>query len=459
MKRQVMMALIISGAVAATGCGDDDSGNTGGSGGTAGTGGSGGVGASGGSGGSGGDGGVGGDPGTPALEPLAMVPRFAVVSSDFSETSIAVLDDDFGIINESWINSGTTFPGLVATLSGDVVLPTRQAGDGSFAIVDRLNTDVVSRFFVPSGNLDGQVRTQGPNADYSSNPHDFVFVDETSAWATRYEPNLDPDALPENAGTDLLEIDPSDMTLTGTRIDLSEFNTTAMVMGMEVDVFARPDRGVVIGSTLVVGLDRLSGAFDAAGPGMVAVVDLDDNTADSLLLGDGLANCGKVAPVPGSPNNVMVSCVGFSQPFGDEAQIRASSGVLLLEVDDDGATIETTWRPSDDMDSALAVENMVPVGDARVAAVDFGDFGTGAPDVLYLMDIGTGEQEVAYESTGAFQIGGSAYDPDTAALYVPDSGSSLVIEFEVEALEAIEVGELEIAPGIGFPPQAVYLLE
>ena len=420
------MAFVLSAVVAATGCSDDDG-------------------------------------GTPALEALDTTPRFAVVSSDFSETSIAVLDTDFGIINESWINSGTTFSGLIATLSGDVVLPTRQAGDGTLAIVDRLNTDVVSRFFVPSGNLNGQVRTQGPNADYSSNPHDFIFVDEASAWATRYEPNLDPDATPENAGTDLLEIDPSTMTLTGNRIDLSEFNTTATVMGdtgpVEVDVYARPDRGVVVGSILVVGLDRLSGAFDAAGPGIVAVVDLDDGSVEGLLLGEGLANCGNVVPVPGSPEKLMVSCVGFAQPFGDEPQVRASAGVILLDVDADGATINTTWRASDDENSAIAVENLVAIDEARVAAVDFGDFGAGTADGLYLMDIGTGEQELVYESTGAFEIGGSAYDPDTGALYVPDAGANEVVEFEVEALTAMEVGALQIAPDIGFPPQGVYLLD
>jgi len=100
--------------------------------------------------------GCGGEGGAPALDPLDATPRYAVVSSDFSSSSIAMLNEDFVVIEESWLNSGTTYPGLVATLSGDVVLPNRQAGDGTFAVIDRFLTDVVTRFFVPSGISTGR---------------------------------------------------------------------------------------------------------------------------------------------------------------------------------------------------------------------------------------------------------------------------------------------------------------
>ncbi|MFZ1866148.1 MAG: hypothetical protein WAU39_18140, partial [Polyangiales bacterium] len=159
-----------------------------------------------------GSGGTGGQPGTAALDPLDGIPRYAVVSSDPSSSSIAVLDESFAVLDESWVSSGTTYPGLVATLSADVVLPTRQAGDGTLTVIDRFFTDVITRFYVPSGNLNGQVRTQ-VDAGYSSNPQDFVFVSPQSAWATRNEPNLDPSALPQNRGNDLIEVNPTEMTL------------------------------------------------------------------------------------------------------------------------------------------------------------------------------------------------------------------------------------------------------
>lgn len=440
------------------GCGEQGDGGTGGTtgaGGTVGPGGNGGTGA------------TGGDPGTPALAPLSAAPRFAVVSSDYSETSIAVLDEGFAILDESWVNSGTTFPGLVATLSGDVVLPNRQAGDGTVTIVDRYLTDVVSRFFVPSGNVNGQVRTHGELADYSSNPHDLIFVDETSAWATRYEPNLDPSAAPENGGTDLVEIDPRTMTLTGRRIDLSTLNTTGTVETgsgpVEVPVYARPSRGVRVGSILVVGLARLAGAFDAAGPGMVAIVDLEDGSVKGLPLGGELADCENATPVPGAPTKVMVACLGFANPYGDETQRRASAGVVRVGVDAQGARVEATWRASDDPDAAIAVQGLVALDEARVVSVDFGAFVPGPdpdiPDALYVMDIEGGDQHLLHESPSAFEIGFSAYDPDTDRLYVPEAGANAVIEFTMREDGGTQVGSLPIAPSIGFPPRHVYRLD
>ena len=340
MERTKTIALVVGVAIAVTGCGDSDDSGTGGLAGSGGSAGAGGSAGTGGSAGGGGDGGAGGDPGTPALAPLSEVPRFAVVSTNFAESSVAVLDADFAIIDESWINSGTTFPEIVAALGGDVVLPTRQAGDGTLALVDRFQTDVVSRFYVPSGNLNGQVRAQEAGSDYSSNPHDFIFVDQSSGWATRYEPNLNPMADPVDRGTDIVEIDPTTMELTGDRVDLSIFDTTANVMDQEVTVHARPDRGVVVGSTMVIGLDRISAGFEVAGPGLVALVDTDDLSTDSLPLGDGLQSCGDLSPVPGSPSKVMVSCPGYAQPFLDPDQTRASSGILVLDVDEEGATID-----------------------------------------------------------------------------------------------------------------------
>ena len=410
-----------------------------------------------------GEGGSAGVLGTPALDPLDATPRYAVVSSDFSSSSIAMLDEDFGVIDESWINSGTTYAGLVATLSGDVVLPNRQAGDGTFAVIDRFSTDVVTRFFVPSGNLNGQLRTHGDIGEtgFSSNPQDVIFVDEDSAWVPRYESNLNPSASADNQGNDLVEINPSDMSATGARIDLSSLNTTATVMTqdgpVEVDVFARPSRGVLVGSTIVVGLDRISASFDAAGPGMVAFVDLEDESVGGLEL-TGLASCGNAVPVPGAPTKVVVACVGFAQPFGDEPQVRASSGIVLLDVGETEVTIDRIWRVSDHPEAAIAVNSVVAIDEQRVAGVATGDFVT-TVDTLYLMNLTTGAQELVRESTGSFVIGVSAYDSDSEMLYVPDTAQNAVLELAASEGGFIEVGSTDLAPGLGLPPTKVYLLD
>jgi hypothetical protein len=431
MERELHLTLLILIASAAFGCGDNSSSTSSG--------------------------------GTAALEALDTMPRYAVVSSDFSSSSIATLDEDFVVIDESWINSGTTYPGLVATLSGDVVLPNRQAADGTFAVIDRFLTDVVTRFFVPSGNLNGQVRTHGDvgESGFSSNPQDFIFASEDSAWAPRYESNLNPSAPPENQGNDLIEVNPNDMSVTGARIDLSSLDVTATAMtpdgAVEVDVFARPSRGVLVGSTIVVGLDRISANFDAAGSGMVALVDLEDESVAGMEL-PGLQSCGNVLPVPGVPSKVVVACVGFAVPFGDEPQVRASSGIALLDVNESGVTIERVWRVADHPSDAIAVNSVAVVDEQRVVGVATGDFET-TVDELYLIDLVTGSQELIHDSIGSFVIGLSAYDPDSEMLYVPDAAENAVLEFAVGEGSFVEVGSTEIAPSLSLPPTKVYLLD
>lgn len=423
MEREFANTLLICAALAAVGCGDSSS----------------------------------------ALDPLDAMPRYAVVSSDYSSSSIAMLDEDFEVIDESWLNSGTTYPGLVATLSGDVVLPNRQAGDETFAVIDRLFTDVVTRFFVPSGNLNGQARTHGEVGDtgFSSNPQDFIFVDADSAWAPRYNSNFNPAAPPENQGNDLFEINPTDMSATGARIDLSSLDTTATVMTddgpIEVDVFARPSRGVLVGSRIVVGLDRISGSFDAAGDGMVAIVDLEDESVQGLELA-GLKSCGNAVPVPGAPSKVVVACVGFAQPYGDEPQVRASSGIALLDVAGAQVTIERLWRVADHPGSAIAVNSVIAIDAERVVGVANPD-STRTLDVLYETDLTTGVQELVHESSGSFVIGLPAYDPDSEMLYVPDAAQNAVVEFASDDGSFVETGSTSIAPGLGLPPTKVYLLD
>lgn len=396
--------------------------------------------------------------GTPALAPLDATPVYAVVSSDFSSSSIAVLDEGFELIDESWLNSGTTYPGLVATLSGDVVLPTRQQGTGTFSVIDRFLTDVVTQFFVPSGNLRGQVRTLGETGDsgFSSNPQDIIFIDEDSAWIPRYEFNLDEDAPPENQGNDLVEINPSDWSATGMRIDLSVLNTMEMVDENTVETFARPGRGVLIGSTIVLGLDRISAAFDAAGPGAVALVDVEAESILTLEF-EGLKNCGRVVPIPGEPTKAAIACVGFSNPFGDAVQIRATSGIAVIDVQTGGAAVERVWRAADDEDSVVAVNALIALDAERVLAVANGNF-VDTTDTLYEIDLTSGSQSPIVNSTGSFTIGTSAYDADGGRLYTPDAAVNAVIELAEDAGGFTEVGSTEIAPSLGLPPTQVYLL-
>ena len=131
--------------------------------------------------------------------------------------------------------------------------------------------------------------------------------------------------------------------------------------------------------------------------------------------------------------------------------------MVLLDVGET-VTVETVWRTSSDEDSAIAVNQLIAIDETRVAGVAYGNF-VDATDVLYITDITNGDQELVHESLGSFEIGRSAWDPNTELLFVPDGIDNAVIEYALTEDGPAEVGSVEIAPQLGLPPRQVYLLD
>jgi hypothetical protein len=190
---------------------------------------------------------------------------------------------------------------------------------------------------------------------------------------------------------------------------------------------------------------------------MVAVVDLEDESVTGLEL-PGFKSCGNAAPVPGAPSKVVVACVGFAQPFGDEPQVRASSGIAILDVGESGVMIERVWRVADHPSEAIAINSVVALDERRVVGVATGDFAT-TVDELYLLDLATEVQDLIHASDGSFVIGLSAYDADSEMLYVPDVVANAVLELAADEDGFTETGSTEIAPSLGLPPTKVYRLD
>ncbi len=392
-------------------------------------------------------------------DPLTGTPGFAVVGSDYTSTSIAVLNASGDVLAEEWIDSGTMAPGLVASLGGDIVLPAPMAG--TLGLLDRFGADVATRVCF-DGTLIGQLRL-GPAEGFRVNAHDWVVVGPNLAWATRYERNPDMMAAPEEAGNDLLGFDPRTMTLTGDRIDLSDFD--AMVTGQnmgspaEVEVSARPDRAVRVDGHVVVGLDRLPVNLfgDARGHGEGTVVLVaDDGTVTSHTL-TGLANCGRVQPVAGTSDEVLVTCTGYSDlGFGEPTGERATAGHVRLRIEGGNATEISSWRAADDATSAMAVYGPVSLGGDRLVAVAPGEFDGSVGDRLFVVDLSSGAQTELLEAGAAFVLGDGAYDGDELLL-VPDANDGTVRRFTVTASAVTEGTAVPVGPA-ALPPRSIRML-
>lgn len=365
------------------------------------------------------------------LEEDPAFPKYAAVLGDFTATSISLLNASGENLAEGYLHSGARPANLVTALSGDVTLPTHSGERGILVVIDRFQTDAITRVRLSDGAILGQVKThaapkQGGQSTHSSNPQDYVWISEDSAWVSRLEPNLDPNVAEADRGTDLLKIDPSRMQRTTERIDLSGLNTIATRIhpetGLEeqVEVFARPSRMVRLGNRLVVGLARLSFDFSAVGAGAVAIVDLDSRAVTSVEF-EGLENCADVNPVLDAEDRVLVSCTGFWQ-----GARGASAGLVMLHVSDEGAQIEHIFRAKDHPSLPLAVQSPISVGGTRVLVVAVGLLdGTGRdpaePDQFGLLDLSDMRFELLFKASSAFVLGSGVFDSRSRLVLLPDA--------------------------------------
>lgn len=400
--------------------------------------------------------------GDPILDGVEGTPAFVVVGGDYTSSTIALLGADGTVLVDGWIDSGTTAPGLVSTLSGDVSVASRGL-PGTVGLIDRFMTDVMSLWCL-DGSLVGQLRVRPAAGSFSSNPQDALLFDASEGWISRYEANLDGAAAELDRGSDLVGFDPSAMALSGRRIDLSSFG--GPVAGrdgggatVDVVVWPRPRALVPVGERIVVGLDLLpadlSGTARGAGEGRVVLADPSDLSTTSLEL-TGLANCGAVQPVPGTTDEVLVACGGYSDmSFSDTAGVRASAGLVRLRVGEAGLEVVRRWNVADDAESLLAVSGAVALDGDRVVGVAAGDFAT-VGDRLVVTNLETGAQQVVLEVDESYVIGSGALRG--AVLLVPDASSSEPVVRRFAVGETVTEGEpIEVGPA-SLPPRVVSVL-
>jgi hypothetical protein len=389
---------------------------------------------------------------------------FAVVSGDFSATSVSLLGAGGEIIADDYVNSGSREAGLATALSGDVELPTRSGERGVLVLIDRFRTDVITRIALEDADVIGQVKTHTPadreSADaFSSNPQDYLRIDDETAWVTRNQPNLDPSAPEADRGNDLIRIDPSEMELTDERIDLSSFDGTETRTDPEtgaeraVEIYARPGRMTRTGDTLIVGLGRSSLDFITVGSGMVVAVDLDSHEVKGIEL-EGLKGCGSALPVPDAEDRVLVACVGaLPDP-------REAAGVAILRVRRGRVEVESIWRAAEHPD-APAVSGSFVALDATTVAAATNDFGEA--NVFGTLDLESGEwsELLAVEAGGTF--GTPFYDAAGKLLLVPDAsvdadmqptGGVRLLERDGDRFEEVEV--VRVAESTGLPARHVF---
>ena len=404
--------------------------------------------------------------------------EFVVGSDNYSgATSISLLDGEANVSEDDWLSSKVQNPKLRTPLSEDVVFPTVSADARILTTIER-GLGVITRFDLESGSVLGQLRTddspEDDDAAFHSNPQDVVFVSADSAWVTRWESNPNTDVEARERGNDLIEWSPKTWKRSDRRIDLSPldqkieeqtFDADGNATGsVEATAYASPAALVPVGGSFAaVGITGITKSYSYA-EGRLAIVDLERGKLVSTLELEGLSNCGELRPVPDEPQSVIVACIGV---FGDGGE---QAGLLKVTVDAEGkAKIQHAFRKADHEDAANSNSNVASLGGNIVVAVAAGriDPETMEPaevDKLYRVDLASGEQEVLWESDGAFALGMPAFAASTGWLLVPDAGNrdqplTGVQRFRVNAEREVDYDEfVEVAAETRLAARRVHAL-
>jgi hypothetical protein len=208
-----------------------------------------------------------------------------VVTSDYKSTNIAIANLRGTTLSGSFVSSGSTKPGLSLALSGDVDVPFVAPASERLVLLDRYGTNVLTWMDVATAKVLAQLPV---GRGFESNPHDYLEVDATRAFVSRYGTNPSPGAQAFDAGGDLLIVDTVTPAIVGS-IPMPEENAALQ---------PRPDGMVWIGSEVVVSLDRMAADFSQTGDGRFVGVSPSTNTVDWIVDVTGLQACGRVAVSP-----------------------------------------------------------------------------------------------------------------------------------------------------------------
>ena len=361
---------------------------------------------------------------------------WAVVSTDYVSTTVGVLGEGGNVLSGAMISSGSAGTGTSAALSGDVALPRDAPTSGHLVLLDRYPNAVVTWLDVEQGRVVGQARVA---TGFPSNPHDYVEVSATKAYVSRYGANPKPGREPLDAGDDLLILDTTAFAITG-RIDLDAYGEGFL---------ARPDRMLRLGGTVLLLLGRTDAEYKNAGDGRIVGVDVArDAPAFSVDL-PGVANCGGFDVSP-AKTALAVSCTGI---FADGAGQLTRSDVVVLDATTTPPTVRRRYAVASALGAPLAPA-LAFDGETRLLGVAYGELGRRG-DVLFTLDVGTGEVRTLATSGRPFTLGDVRCSPCAGACLFADAERGTVRRFQWNSVAYAELPEVRIDAAGGLPPRVL----
>ncbi|MBN2573772.1 MAG: hypothetical protein JXP73_04340 [Deltaproteobacteria bacterium] len=369
------------------------------------------------------------------------VAGIAVVNSDYASSSVSLLDRDGNLVADGCLHSGSGDPGLSATLSGDVVLPTEVPAGGPIPVIDRANNAITWLDATTCAVL-GQLAV---GTGFRANPQDVVTLSASKAYVVRQDPNPVPTPALEDFddGNDVLIVDPSRLQVTG-RIDLGPYAPAG--------VLPRGHRALLAGGSVFVSLNAIGADYAAYGAGRVVVIDPATDVVTGVIDIPGAKNCGALA-YAAAVQRLFVACGGA---YGEPAGQAATSAIVAIDL---GQVPPAVAAQAAATGGAPYSNLTVGVLDATTAvAVVVGDFSNDPPDSLWSVPLDGRAPVQIFASTEGFAIGALLFDPERALVFAADGpmGSSAYLRiFEVSAAGFVLGKTAKTNPTHKLPPRAL----
>ncbi len=378
-------------------------------------------------------------PGTRGVTDVDLCPTsLVVVESDYESTNVALVAMDGRVLTGSVASSAMG-------LGRDVVLPSEASGGSVVVLIDRMPE---ARIVWVDPTTARVISDRSVATGFPSNPRDYVAIAPDKAYVTRYEQNLAPSTQPFDRGSDVLVLDPERREIVGS-IDMRPAVADAP------GALPRPDRIAVRGDRAFVLLGTLATDFDATFPSRVAEIDTRSDRIVSVLPLTGFTQCAGIEGSPFGPE-LVVNCLGTFEATGSSA--LSGSGIVVVDVS--GSPVVSASFPAADLGSNPVGFESAWAGPDAILVQTFGHFAdsatAAADDIVYRLDIRTGEHEAALSSDAeAFSLGGIACEPSCGACFVADAGRGGVVHrFDVDEAGVVSGARaIEVERAIGLPPR------
>jgi hypothetical protein len=322
------------------------------------------------------------------------------VNSDYSSSSVSLLDRDGNLLRESCLTSQSTQ--MTSRLSGDVVLPTQVPSGGPVALIDRGN-HAITWLDAATCGVRGQL---GVGTGFRANPQDVVTLGPSKAYVVRQDANAVPTATPDDfdEGSDVLVVDPTALRIVG-RIDLLPFAPAA--------VLPRGHRALLAAGRVFVSLNGISLDYKTYADGRIAVLDPTTDQVTSVIDIPGAKNCGALTHVA-SVQRLFVACGGA---YGDPAGQLATSAIVAIDL---GQTPPAVIARVAAGAAPFSNTALAALDGHTVLAVGTGELSGNPPDSLWLLSFaGQAPAQVLAASEG-FALGTVLYEEQRHRAFVAD---------------------------------------